>query len=593
MKLQQTPILNQNVNSQKKSTQKGSSSSVAFGMGEGLTQALTYLQTNQGLGASFVDAAFMCTPRTIVDFTRGPQAGTETAIREFSSNINDAALGAYGLGAAWLLSQGFNKKYGKGIVEAHKMPVDKDMLDALADIRYRNGNLSGKENADNLKAYLDEVFNSTTGFNPNVTKENNGWGGIGDNKAKIVQRISEQLNDTSTGKEAETKLKETKAYVKALLVDATKSESDIKIERHTGVIDPKTNKEIVIKSASSVDDFINDVYRVTKSFMSKEVSDLFGDKKMSKPEDILTAINKNNFLNEFKKLKMGTAFLGLAACCAIGASVQPINMYLTKKKTGQTGFVGGGKENNSTGFKIKKAVLAGLGGLALISTIGGKLTDIPNKIQFKGLWPTIPQFKLVYAITIISRLLSARNDNELRESSIKDSLGFANWLILGGFASKLTAMGLEKLVKFKEGSGVDNKFIKYSAEQNVIEKGPFAKKHKPRWLAGTVVSREEVLHQALEKAGVSTVKKVGDKEVALSFKEMLKAAAEKVPEARTKIRYLAIVQLAGYLWSALALGIAVPKINIAITKAVENGRKQKEAEMKAKNQAESEDKKAA
>ena len=76
-----------------------------------ISPALNFLQTNQALGATFVDAAFMCTPRTVVDFTRSPQAGIETARREYTSSINDALLGLYGTGAAALLSSGLNKKY--------------------------------------------------------------------------------------------------------------------------------------------------------------------------------------------------------------------------------------------------------------------------------------------------------------------------------------------------------------------------------------------------------------------------------------------------------------------------------------------------
>lgn len=561
MKLQQTPNLN--VNNQKQNTRNGNSSKVAFAGGELLTSALTYLQTNQGLGASFVDAAFMCTPRTIVDFTRSPEAGVETARREFSSNINDAVLGGYGIGAAWILSQGFNKKYD---VKANKMPVDKDMIDTLSEIRYKSGDINKTEN---LKTYLNEIFDRTKCFNPNAKINKNGWVEINKTtRESVVEKLTKDLQASTptTAKEAKANLKATKAYLKALLVSDTGTEGDFKIERTT--INPKTNKEEIIKSASAVDDFIDDVFKVSKAFMSDKVAPLFKSDKILDVNLIKKEIEGNKFLKEFKGLKMGTAALGIATCCAIGASVQPINMYLTKKKTGQTGFVGGGKEDKSNKFKILKTGAALLGGAALIRTIG-KFSEVPSKIQFKGIWPTIPQFKLVYAITIISRLLSARNENELRESCIKDSLGFANWLILGGFVSKLVALGFEKLPKFKNNG---EKFIKYNAVENSTKNG----KALPKWLAGSVVTREEVLHEALKKAGVDVIKDGK----AMDFKEMLKVAAEKAPAARTKTRYLGVVQAAGYLWSALALGIAVPKINIAITKAVEKKQKVAKKEVK-------------
>lgn len=568
MKLQQTLNSNINQNMQQHNGRAKSHKKLSFKGGEALTQAMTFLQTNQGLGASFVDAAFMCTPRTIVDFSRGPEAGMETGRREFSSNINDTLLGTYGLGAGWLLSQGFNKKYD---VKAHKIPVDADMIDAVSEIRYKSGDINKIEN---LKSYLDELFERTKGLKPNVDNNGSQWVPLDkSSKEALVGRLSKEL--TAETEQTKGQLKDAKAYLKALIVSSTGSEGDICLETKTGQIDPNTNKEIIKKTVSSVDDFINDIYKVSKMFMSKEVTDIFGSEKLADSAVIKTAIENNKFLKEFKHLKIGTAGLGIAACSLIGASVQPLNVYLTKKKTGKSGFVGGGEEDKSTGFKLIKLGVAGVAAAAMLRTIG-KFGDIPKAIQFKGIWPTIPQFKLVYAITIISRLLSARNDNELRESTIKDSLSFANWLIVGGFVSKLAAMGCEKAVKFKEGSKVDNVFVKYNTQENLIKKGIFKGKHSPKWLTGTVVSREEVLHQALDKAGVI----IGDK--ALGFKDMLKKAFKESPEAKTKIRCLAMIQTVGYLWSALALGFAIPKLNIAITKAVEKSKNSKEqSEQKA------------
>ena len=127
-------------------------------------------------------------------------------------------------------------------------------------------------------------------------------------------------------------------------------------------------------------------------------------------------------------------------------------MYITKKKTGNSGFVGGGKEDNSTGFKIRKSLVAGLFGAGVLATIGNPKNLIKD-LQFKGFTPTIKQFKFIYGVTIMSRFLSSRNDNELKECSIKDTLGFANWLILGNFVQKLVAQALDKSL-IKRDAGV-------------------------------------------------------------------------------------------------------------------------------------------
>lgn len=82
-------------------------------------------------------------------------------------------------------------------------------------------------------------------------------------------------------------------------------------------------------------------------------------------------------------------------------------------------------------------------GSGVLATIGNP-KNLVKDLQFKGFTPSIKQFKFIYGVTIMSRFLAARNDNELSESAIKDTLGFANWLILGNFVQKLVAQAFDK-----------------------------------------------------------------------------------------------------------------------------------------------------
>ena len=65
-----------------------------------------------------------------------------------------------------------------------------------------------------------------------------------------------------------------------------------------------------------------------------------------------------------------------------------------------------------------------------------------NRMQFNGIVPSIPQLKAVYAFTIASRLMAARDKNELRESLTKDFIGFVNWLILGDFEGCIISINI-------------------------------------------------------------------------------------------------------------------------------------------------------
>ena len=199
-----------------------------------------------------------------------------------------------------------------------------------------------------------------------------------------------------------------------------------------------------------------------------------------------------------------------------------------------------GEKDKSAGFMaLKTGVAAAFGTMVygLITKFNPK-NFLPN-IQYKGITPTLNQFKLVYGLTIMSRFLAARDKDELREATVKDTLGYLSWLVFGNFVARGTLKALDK---------------------NLIGK-----------------TRDEVLYGALKKAGISTVKDGK----ALPFKELLKLLPKTDKAARKSLRYLNIAQLAGYAFSGIVLGVGIPKLNIYMTKKSE----QKRAQLRAMNPA--------
>lgn len=539
MRIHQAPTLKLNNQTQNRSNnQDAANSNVAnsqpsFKGAAAFTQFLSFLETNAAWGASVVDVTCMGIPRSTVDFTRGPEAGLETMRREFSSTADDAAIGAFGVGAAWLLSRGLSKQYG---INAHKILASDETLDMLGETWNEQ-----KGSKNQLNKYLQEIATSSKGFNPDKAgADKNGFIGFSKNAKDFAERFEKEIKSGS-----KKMSNETRDYLSNLFVGETGAERNIKIERN--------GKKIM----TSLDNYLNDIYNVSKTFIKEDVAKTFAN----------GGIKENVFLNSLKKLNRNTAIGGLAIATGIGCSLQPLNMYLTRKKTGKSGFVGveGREPDKSKGFKFLKLGVAAAACYGVMRTIAKKPVDVLRAVQFKGLTPTVPQFKFVYGLTIVSRLLSARDKNELRESSIKDSLGFVNWLILGGFVSKLTAAGFEKMAKFKNAG---QKFVRYNEAEN--GKGGF------NWLTkSSVITRKEVLLEEFQKAGLSVI----ENGKALSVKEMLKKAPQ---SAKTRIKYLNMIQVAGYLWSGLALGFGIPKLNIAITNSIEKKRKAKEAQMAAK-----------
>lgn len=523
MKIQQTQNLQ--LNNRKIPNANENNSKVAFTGAEVFTEFLRFLDTNPFWGATFVDLGSMGIPRTTVDFTRSPEAGLETARREGTSTGNDALIGIYGLGAGYLLSRSLNSDFG---IKAHKMFISDETLDILSHTWNEQKNTS-----DPLNRFLTQIMNDVKGFNPEHLEKSRidekGWVKLDKATQKdVVQKLTEEIK---TGSDSLSK--EAKAYLKSVIATSVGVERNFKIE--------KTVQGKELKSVSPLDAFIDNVYKSSKAFTNDKVAGTFKSGNIA----------DSSFIKGMKKLNRNTAILGVGLAAAVGMCAQPFNRYLTKKKTGKDDFVGGGKKDNSTKFKVLKTTIASLFAVGALGTIG-KFSELLSNIQFKGLVPTISQFKFAYGLTIFTRLLSSANNHELRESTFKDTLGFANWLILGGFVSKLTAAGFEKLPQFKNKG---EKFILYNEAEN--GKSWF------KWLTNSsLVTRDEILFTELKKAGISAIKDGK----AMKFREMLKIAPE---FAKTKIKYLNMVQFAGYLYSGLVLGVGVPKLNIAITKAVE------------------------
>ena len=159
----------------------------------------------------------------------------------------------------------------------------------------------------------------------------------------------------------------------------------------------------------------------------------------------------------------------------------------------------------------------------------------------------------------MSRFMVARDKDELRESVVKDVLGFLNWLVLGNLVAKGVVLALDKnkeLLKDKNGGW--NNFFKTKLK-----------------------TRDEVLLAGLKKSGIDAV----ENGKALSFSKMLKKlpANELGKSVRKNLRILNIAQVAGYLYSGLVLGVGIPKLNIYMTNKSEAKRQamlaQKRAQM--------------
>lgn len=495
------------------------------------TLLLRFLDTNQAIGANSVDLCSMVIPRTVYDFhKRGADAGVETARRESMGTINHSLVGVYGTLGGMLVASALNRRFKNDNLRVDKLFADNATTDILARYRLNSLRKEPKPELSNVKSYLNEVFDNLKVYNPANKDAVDGWVGI---KGKERDLVIEKLEDLLKNGKKDQIDKDSLNYIKNLLVSSTGGEKQVKLEFFK---DGKLEK----KATNNLSTFIENLHNVSKVYMKKDIEEIFKNS---------VDIDSNAFVNALKSMNLKRSVIGLGIATAIGVSTQPINKYLTFKKTGQTGFVGveGREEDHSTKFKIMKTVAGILLAGAAISTITTKPSEFLSKIQFKGMLPTVDQLKLVYGMTIGSRLLAARDKDELRESAIKDSLGFLNLLVLGALVAKVSAKLLDK-------------------SKSLITIKPNSGKGFVNWLKNsTLRNRDEVLLTELKAHGKEVIKDGK----ALTFKELMKLS-ETLPtdvqkSLKGKLRVLNLSQAIGYLYSGLVLGVGVPALNAHMT----------------------------
>lgn len=506
---------------------------------------LRFFATNQALGANAVDFSFMVTPRTTSDMIkRGPTAGMETLRREVMGTVNDTLVGSYGILAGSLIAYALNGKYG---VNVNKLFTAPETLNILAE----NKANQIKNNKTQLD-YLKETLSNLKAFNPSSTKA--------DEKGFV--RLSEDtINEAA--KYFDNYLNDEKGHFKNWAKSDTANARDVilnKITENTGAqsqyILESADKKIT--STTNLKTLLDDIYLVSHSFNKKKVNEAFVEQIQSGK-----GIKDNAFIKGLTKFMKTRAGIGFAIGAGVGIATQPINMYLSKLKTGSDGFVGveGRSKDNSAKFKaIKTASSVGFFSMILATLKAGPL-QFMDKMAFKGVWPTVEQLKGIYGITIISRIFSARDNDELREVLTKDTLGYLSWLVLGDIINKLAADMLDKSVL-----NYNNK----SKDKNIFK----------RTFNAQLKTRDEILIETLAKNGISTTKEKDGKLIAKSFKEMLKDL-DKINNAnikkftRKRLSTLNKAQLAGYLFSGLVLGLGIPNLNIYVTNTLDKKRKAK------------------
>ncbi len=451
-----------------------------------LSSALYTLGNNDMLNASFIDIFAMDTPRTVVEFNhRGKQAGIEMGFREFTGTfITEFSSIIFALGASKIFSKFYKP-----------------------NVKINNNSWLTNKAVDTYKEIYNKSDKTLGGFLENVLKSISGIAGkkvtnLADIKPEILNDIKGKFIDVINNPSLDKKAKS----------QAIKSLEDNIITLL------KADNNVTVKSGLA--SYSDNLSHTVRDIIDVSLNVFF--KNGANPDEVVSKIKTLN------KIRIGVA-IPLAMLFAI--SNQYLNRYLTKKRTGIDNFVG---ENNyeqnvqgkkqtkkEKGLLAKKGLSTGIFLLMLFGVMGiKKPQDLIKKLEFNGPATGGNAIKTIYGTLILGRIFAAKDSTELRETNVRDYLGFLSWLVLGGFVAKGTGQILDKKK--------ENLF-------NITKEGKGLK----HWLFDvSLKSQKEIIAQG------------GD--------------------VKQNLKKLNIAQLSGIAYSALMLGVLLPKLNIWMTRHKKN-----------------------
>lgn len=388
------------------------------GLGDGVLQVMQACERNPMVNVTVLDLTTAILPRTYEEGKTNPYAGEEAFRRESSGLIINCLIPSFIV---------------LGIAKAIQRPIigkDSKMSNSWAD----------SETITTINKYWQEASEEA------VEKDRKTLFKKG-NEAKAYNTIKKILEDTkgADGKE----LKEFKQFV-------DKGDFDKQIIELT--------KKVFVDSYSKADrQAISDAYKeiVAQTKVSEHIK--IGDSKKYASQTleshvkelprVLREIVSGRNIENAKHLVNAKSILGLGGVLALAVSAQPINRWITAKTSGKKGapiykdFTAteerklSNKEKASLN-KQKFISVASMIGVALLS-MRGKFPKM-NTLQFKGIFPTMDQARIISTFTFASRMLASEDKNDLREATIRDIATFSSFYFLGDYVAKGLAFLMER-----------------------------------------------------------------------------------------------------------------------------------------------------
>lgn len=382
------------------------------------------------VNVSVLDLSTAIIPRTIVETKESNSyAGFEAFRRESSGLIVNCLIPSFiVMGVASLLQRpimgGFHKANlintwanGDSIDKIHKFYSQAKGATPEEKIynTFRNelGSLSGVD-AHTTK-HFDEILD--------IKKDKNGnfVGKIGNEK--VHNAVNEFVKLTQSDKYSSKQFK--KAYRD--IVEETLVAENIKFHGDKGYF------------SNNLESLCEDTVKMLRGVVKENITDA----------DKLT-----KYFNKAKKLVNWKSIGGLGIIIPLAISMQPINRWITRKTSGRKGAPIYKDFNKDTEHKEltpkEKRELLAQKFISIGSMIGvcglSMFMDRPvlkNIFQFKGIFPTMDQARIISTATFASRMGASEDKNELREATVRDIATFSSFYFLGDYVAKGIATYLE------------------------------------------------------------------------------------------------------------------------------------------------------
>lgn len=400
------------------------------GLGEGLISAVQLCEKYPMVNVTALDLSTAIIPRTAIETKESNgYAGFEAFRRESSGLIVNCLIPSFiVMGVAKLLQRPIMGNFKKSSLV--NTWANSDSIDKISKFYH---NAKGNANEKLYNTFRDELGN-LTGVDGKETKD----------FAELLQ-IQKNSNGNYIGqignKKVDAAVNKLVALIKA---DKYKSKdfrnaygeiiSELNIAEN---IKFKGDKEFFSNNLESV---CEDTVKLLRGVVKENIS--LNDKQLAE------------YFKKAHKLVNWKSIGGLGIIIPLAISMQPINRWITRKVSGTKGApiykdFGETKEHKELSAQEKRELFAqkiiSIG--SMISVAGlSMFMDKPSlrMFQFKGLFPTMDQARIISTATFASRMGASEDKNELREATVRDIATFSSFYFLGDYVAKGIATFFEK-----------------------------------------------------------------------------------------------------------------------------------------------------